>query len=92
MAIPRYISGAALTVLVVMVLLITLNVGETANACNGPSIVANVSPTQININESVTVTGLIYPVNSNASVRVTFVRPDSKLHRFVYNCKRYRPI
>ena len=59
--IPRYISGAALTVLVVMVLLITSNVGEPANACTGPSVIANVSPTQININESVTVTGEIYP-------------------------------
>ena len=72
----RCISGAALTVLVVMVLLITLNVGEPANACSGPSIIANVSPAQVNINESVTVSGLIYPVNPNATVRVTFVRSD----------------
>ena len=44
--IPRHISGIALTVLVVMVLLTTSNVGKPASACNGPSIVANVSPTK----------------------------------------------
>ncbi len=75
--IPGYISVTALAVLVVMVLLITSNVGEPANACSGPSVIANVSPTQININQSVTVTGLIYPFQQNASVLVTFVRPDS---------------
>jgi hypothetical protein len=74
--ISRYISGAALTVLVVMVLLIASNIGEPANACSGPSVIASVSPTQININESVTVTGQIFPVNPNATVRVTFVRAD----------------
>jgi polyferredoxin len=72
----RYVSGVALTVLVVMVLLFTLNIGKPANACSGPSIIANVSPTQVNINESVTVTGLIYPVNADAVIRVTFVRPN----------------
>ena len=66
--IPGYISVTALAVLVVMVLLITSNVGEPANACSGPSVIANVSPTQININQSVTVTGLIYPFQQNASV------------------------
>ncbi len=72
----RYISGVALIVLVAMILLITLNVGEPANACTGPSVIANVTPAQVNINESVTVTGHIFPVNQNASVRVTFVRAN----------------
>ena len=67
--IHRHISGVALTVLVVMVLLTTSNVGKPASACNGPSVIANVSPTQININESVTVTGLIYPSNPNHVIR-----------------------
>ena len=71
-----YVSGAALTVLVVMVLMATLSVCEPVNACSGPSVIANVTPTQVNINESVTVTGHIFPVNQNASVRVTFVRYD----------------
>jgi len=75
--IPRYISVTALAFLVIMILLITSNVGEPANACSGPSVIANVSRTQININQSVTVTGLIYPFQQNASVLVTFVRPDS---------------
>ncbi|MGD0644855.1 MAG: 4Fe-4S binding protein [Candidatus Bathyarchaeia archaeon] len=74
--ISRYISGIALTVLVAMVLLISSNIGERANACSGPNVIASVSPTQININESVTVTGQVYPFNPNATVRVTFVRPN----------------
>ena len=72
----RYISGAALIVLVAMVILATLSVGGPVNACSGPSVYANVTPNEVNINDSVTVTGHIFPENQNASVRVTFVRSD----------------
>jgi len=44
--------------------------------CYGPEIVANISKTQVNLGESVTVTGRICPPQSNFSIRVTFTRPD----------------
>ena len=44
--------------------------------CYGPHLTANVSKTQANINETVTVAGKICPPEPNATVLVTFVRPD----------------
>ncbi len=44
--------------------------------CYGPHLTANVSKTQANINETVTVAGKICPPAPNATVLVTFVRPD----------------
>jgi ferredoxin-type protein NapH len=44
--------------------------------CYGPHMSANVSKTQVNINESVTVKGMICPPKPNATVIVTFIRPD----------------
>lgn len=44
--------------------------------CYGPHMTANVSKTQANINESVTVAGKICPPDPNATVLITFVRPD----------------
>ncbi|MFB3889275.1 MAG: 4Fe-4S binding protein [Candidatus Bathyarchaeia archaeon] len=44
--------------------------------CYGPCITANISRTQVNIGESVTVTGVICPPQDNLTIRVTFTRPD----------------
>jgi len=44
--------------------------------CYGPHMTANISKTQANINETVIVTGAICPPKQNATVIVTFVRPD----------------
>jgi hypothetical protein len=44
--------------------------------CYGPHLIANVSKTQVNINEAVTATGMICPPAPNQTVEVTFVRPD----------------
>ena len=44
--------------------------------CYGPHMTANISKTQANINETVTVAGKICPPEPNATVLVTFVRPD----------------
>lgn len=44
--------------------------------CYGPEIVANISKTQVNLGESVTVTGKICPPQQNFTIRVTFTRPD----------------
>ena len=45
-------------------------------ACYGPHITADINKTQVNINETVTITGEICPPEPNVTVRVTFTRPD----------------
>src|SRR4030042_3210106 len=47
-----------------------------ATGCYGPHITAEISATEVNINENVTVTGQICPAEPNVTVRVTFTRPD----------------
>ncbi len=49
---------------------------NTPLPCYGPCIMANVSRNQVNLGESVTVTGQICPPANNITVRVTFTRPD----------------
>lgn len=44
--------------------------------CYGPCINASVSKTEVKVNESVTVTGQICPVEPNVQIRVTLVRAD----------------
>jgi polyferredoxin len=46
------------------------------NACYGPHITGTVDRTQVNINDSVTVTGRICPPANNVTIRVDFTRPD----------------
>lgn len=49
---------------------------QLATGCYGPHITADISATEANINENVTITGRICPVEPNVTVRVTFTRPD----------------
>lgn len=49
---------------------------QSPDPCYGPSIIANISSTQVNLGESVTVIGRIHPPQQNYSIRVTFTRPD----------------
>jgi len=56
--------------------ILTLLVMPTVLACYGPHITAQISSTQVNINETVTVTGIICPPEQNKTIRVTFTRPD----------------
>jgi ferredoxin-type protein NapH len=51
-------------------------VDETPLPCYGPSICANISSTQVNLGESITLTGHISPPEPNCTIRVTFTRPD----------------
>jgi ferredoxin-type protein NapH len=46
------------------------------NACYGPHITGTIDRTQVNINETVTVSGKICPPANNVTIRVTFTRPD----------------
>ena len=49
---------------------------QPANSCYGPHITSEIDRTQININETVTVTGQVCPPEENKTVRVVFTRPD----------------
>lgn len=46
------------------------------NACYGPHITGTIDRTQVNVNETVTVTGKICPPANNVTIRVDFTRPD----------------
>lgn len=49
---------------------------QPADACYSPHITANISRTDVNINDSVAIIGRICPPENNISIRVTFTRPD----------------
>ncbi|MDR0797877.1 MAG: 4Fe-4S binding protein [Nitrososphaerota archaeon] len=44
--------------------------------CHGPHITANIDRTEIDINQTVTITGQIYPPEPDTYVRMMYVRPD----------------
>ncbi|MBE3115729.1 hypothetical protein IMZ68_00850, partial [Candidatus Bathyarchaeota archaeon] len=48
----------------------------SANGCYGPHITADIDKNQVNLNDTVTVTGLVCPIEPNVSVRVDFTRPN----------------
>jgi ferredoxin-type protein NapH len=64
--------------LVALISLLIISTGKVqpVEACYGPRITANISKTEVYLNESVTITGEICPVEPNVTVRVTFTRPD----------------
>jgi len=70
-------KGRCLCVLALIFLLILVTTKfEPVEACYSPHITANISKTEVNINETVTVTGQICPPEPNVTVRVIFTRPD----------------
>ncbi len=70
-------KGRCLCVLALIFLLILVTTKfEPVEACYSPHITANISKTEVNINETVTVTGHICPPEPNVTVRVIFTRPD----------------
>jgi ferredoxin-type protein NapH len=64
--------------LVALIFLVIVSVGKVTpvEACYGPHITADIDRNQVYINETVTVTGQICPPEPNATIRVTFTRPD----------------
>jgi ferredoxin-type protein NapH len=46
------------------------------DSCYGPHISADIDRTQINLNETVIVTGQVCPAEENKTVRIAFTRPD----------------
>lgn len=77
-------SNAILYVIItvaVAVVCSTVFLSQPVSSCYGPHITANISATEINIHESVTVTGTVClgledNEGLNLTVRVTFVKPD----------------
>ncbi len=49
---------------------------EPGQSCYGPCITSEISRTQLNLNETVTVTGQVCPPAENKTVRIAFTRPD----------------
>jgi hypothetical protein len=59
----------------VAVCFLTIQVAP-ANACYGPCISSDIDKTQVNINQTVTVTGQVCPPDQNKTIRIAFTRPD----------------
>ena len=57
-------------------LIISTSKVTPVKACYGPHITANISKTEVNLNDTVTIAGEICPPEPNVTVRVTFTRPD----------------
>ncbi len=49
---------------------------EPAVCCYGPHITADIDHTQIDINQTVIITGQVCPATENKTVRIAFTRPD----------------
>ena len=49
---------------------------EPTSSCYGPHITSQIDRTQLNINETVTISGLVCPAAENKTVRIAFTRPD----------------
>jgi ferredoxin-type protein NapH len=66
------LSAAAI---ITVCLLSTLSV-ESASACYGPCIISDIDRTQLDINQTVTVSGQVCPAAENKTIRIAFTRPD----------------
>ena len=47
-----------------------------ANSCYGPCITSDIDRTQVDVNQTVTVTGQVCPPAENKTIRIAFTRPD----------------
>ena len=70
---PRLTLVAVIIIAVAIILTVLV---QPAKACYGPHITANISRTDVNINETVIIMGRICPPADNTSIRVTFTRPN----------------
>jgi ferredoxin-type protein NapH len=71
----RTLLCLSVTALIAVFFLGTLAV-EPAGACYGPCIISDISSTQVDINQTVTVTGQVCPPAENKTIRIAFTRPD----------------
>lgn len=75
-AINRQIKLGLVIAVIVAGCLLSAAYVPSAEACYGPHITADISRTQLDINQTVTVTGQVCPAAENKTVRITFTRPD----------------
>ena len=61
---------------IVAVCMLSVLYVEPTSACYGPHISADIDRTQVNLNETVTLTGQVCPAEENKTVRFAFTRPD----------------
>ena len=70
------IKQRAVVCIIIAVYLVNVEFIQSANSCFGPCITSDINKTQVNINETVTVTGQACPAANNLTIRVVFTRPD----------------
>ena len=61
---------------IVAVYVLSVQYIQPVDSCYGPHITAEIDRTQVNINQTVTVTGQVCPPEANKTIRVIFTRPD----------------
>jgi ferredoxin-type protein NapH len=71
----RMLVGLTIAVLIAVCLLGTQFV-QPAESCYGPHISADIDRTQVNLNDTVTLTGQVCPAAENKTIRVAYTRPD----------------
>ncbi len=71
----RMLVGLSVAVMVAVCFLSTQYV-QLAESCYGPHISADIDRTQVNLNETVTLTGQVCPAAENKTIRVAYTRPD----------------
>lgn len=70
--------------LLIAVCILSVQYIEPASPCFGPCITSNIDRTQLNVNETVTVSGQVCPAEENKTVRIAFAKPDyTYIDRFV---------
>jgi ferredoxin len=70
----RTVLCLAIAILVVVCFL-SIQVAP-ADPCYGPCITSDIDKTHVNLNETVTVTGIVCPPAENKTIRIAFTRPD----------------
>ncbi len=61
---------------IVSVYFVNVEFIQPVGSCYGPCITADIDKTQVDINQTVTVTGQVCPPGENQTVRIIFTRPD----------------
>lgn len=73
----RQRTGLTLTIVFLLVVcVLSVHFVQPAESCYGPHISADIDRIDVNLNETVTVTGIVCPAAENKTVRIAYTRPD----------------
>jgi ferredoxin-type protein NapH len=61
---------------IIAVYIVSVDYVQPVTSCYGPCITSDIDKTNVNLNDTVTVTGQVCPPQENMTVRVVFTRPD----------------